>query len=149
MNIYFICTGNTCRSPMAEAILRARKIDKVVVRSAGIHATEGIPIAEHAKRLIKQSDMPYTATSNGVTQEDVEWANYILTMTDGHKQVLRMMFPDEASKIYTLKGFLTDDKDEDVQDPFGGSLDTYRKTFDELSDLMEILERKLVGGTQE
>lgn len=149
MNVYFICTGNTCRSPMAEAILRARKIDKVEVRSAGIHATEGIPIAENAKTLVKQRELPYTATSNVVTKEDMEWANYILTMTDRHKQVLRMMFPDEASKIHTLKGFLTDGQDEDVQDPFGGSLDTYQKTFDELADLMEVLERKLVGGTQE
>lgn len=147
MNIYFICTGNTCRSPMAEAILRGRKIDEVEVRSAGIHAIEGMPIAEHAKRLIHEKDMPYTATSSVVTQEDVKWANYILTMTEGHKQVLRMMFPDEAEKIYTLKGFLADGQDEDVQDPFSGSLDTYRKTFDELDDLMGILERKLTRGT--
>lgn len=147
MNIYFICTGNTCRSPMAEAILRARKIDKVEVRSAGIHAIEGIPISDHAKRLIHEKNMPYTATSSIVKKEEVEWANYILTMTEGHKKVLQMMFPDEASKIYTLKGFLTDGNDTDVQDPFGGSLDTYRSTFGELADLMEILERKLARGT--
>lgn len=147
MNIYFICTGNTCRSPMAEAILRARKIDEIEVRSAGIHAIEGIPIAEYAERLIKEGNMPYTATSNIVTKEDVKWADYIFTMTDRHKQVLQMMYPDETRKIYTLKGFLADGNDGDVQDPFGGNLDTYRKTFDELVELMEVLERKLARGT--
>lgn len=148
MNIYFVCTGNTCRSPMAEAILRVRKIDNVEVRSAGLHALQGRPIAEHAKRLIERENMPYTETSNVVTEEGVEWADYILTMTEGHKQALCIMYPASAGKIYTLKGFVTDGLDADVHDPFGGSLYTYEKTFKELCHLMEIVERKLARGTR-
>ena len=63
MNIYLICTGNTCRSPMAEAILRSKNIENVTVRSAGIHAQSGISIAPNAKTLIEEENMPYTNTS--------------------------------------------------------------------------------------
>lgn len=143
MNIYLICTGNTCRSPMAEAILRARKIDKVEVRSAGIHAVQGMPISHHAKTLMENAGMLYTTTSNIVTPKDIEWADNILTMTDAHKQMMCMMFPNEASKIYTLKEFVASGEGKDVQDPFGGDLATYEETFLELSMLMEMLEAKL------
>lgn len=146
MNIYLICTGNTCRSPMAEAILRSKNIDNVQVRSAGIHTMDGIPIAEHARTLVEKEDMPYTATSNAVTDKDVAWANYILTMTTAHKQMLHSLFPEAKEKIHTLKGFLKLEGNEDVHDPFGGDLNTYERTFNELCELMDILERKLTGG---
>lgn len=145
MNIYLICTGNTCRSPMAEAILRARKIEGVAVRSAGIHGFDGMPISTHAKTVLEKSNIPYTETSNAVTMENVKWAHAILTMTDMHKRVLQELFPEEKDKIHTLKGFLGQDGHEDVQDPFGGTLQTYTETFNELSTLMEVFERKLAG----
>lgn len=144
VNIYFICTGNTCRSPMAEAILRGRNIEAVEVRSAGIHALPGMPISAHAKTLVENGALPYTDSANAVTKGNIEWANHILTMTDAHKQVLHRLFPNEAYKIETLKKFIGHRQSSDVHDPFGGDLLTYRQTFEELSILMEKLERKLV-----
>lgn len=146
VNIYLVCTGNTCRSPLAEAILRARNIESIEVRSAGIHAITGMSISEHARTLIEKEGMPYTETSNRVTEADAEWADYILTMTNSHKQLMRMMFPDESNKIYTLKEFANDGDKNDVHDPFGGELATYEKTFLELSTLMEKAEARLLGG---
>lgn len=146
MNVYIICTGNTCRSPMAEAILRARKIQGVEVRSAGIHTFDGVPISEHAEILLQEKGMPYTKTSNTITEEDVEWADLIVTMTEMHKRTLKDMFPHERHKIHTLKGYLVQDGNEDVHDPFGGTLETYEQTFEELSRLMEIFEQKLKEG---
>lgn len=143
MNIYIICTGNTCRSPMAEAILQARKIQGVEVRSAGIHAFDGVPIAEYAEKMLNDRGIPHTKASSAVTKDDIEWADLILTMTEMHKRTLIDMFPDNREKIHTLKGFLVQDGSADVHDPFGGTLQTYEKTFDELSHLMEIFERKL------
>ena len=148
MNIYLICTGNTCRSPMAEAILRSREIENVTVRSAGINAFDGIPISEHAKTLIENADMPYTETSRRVTVENVEWADYVLTMTDAHKHTLLHLFPQASQKIYTLKGFIDPVADENVQDPYGGNLETYTQTFEELLGLVDDLERKLRGDKQ-
>ena len=146
MNIYIICTGNTCRSPMAEAILRSKKIDDVTVRSAGISTIDGIPIAENAKTLIEHADMPYTATSKVVTAENIEWADYIITMTVAHKHALLRLCPDVHDKVYTLKGFKNPQLDSDVQDPYGGDLAVYEQTFKELSTLFDGFERKLTGG---
>jgi protein-tyrosine-phosphatase len=144
MNIYLLCTGNTCRSPMAEAILRSKNIENLSVRSAGIHAQDGFPIADNAKTLIEEADMPYTDQSRTLSREDVEWADYILTMTESHKRVLLQLFPENQDKIYTLKGFLSPRINEDVHDPYGGNLETYRETFNELTQLMDQLETKLL-----
>ncbi|MFC5589175.1 low molecular weight protein arginine phosphatase [Sporosarcina soli] len=146
MNIYLICTGNTCRSPMAEAILRSKKIDGMVVRSAGIYAQDGWPISQHAQVLIDEADMPHTPVSRAVTQEDLEWADLILTMTEAHKSALLHVNPAVERKTFTLKGFVQAEKDGDVYDPFGGDLETYRHTFTELSRIIDQLEQKLAEG---
>ena len=143
MNIYLLCTGNTCRSPMAEAILRSKNIENISVRSAGIHAQDGLHIADNARTLIEEADMPYTKKSRALSHEDVKWADYIFTMTESHKRVLLQIFPQEKEKIYTLKGFISPSTNEDVHDPYGGNLETYRETFNELTELMNQLEKKL------
>lgn len=146
MNIYLICTGNTCRSPMAEAILRSKELGNVTVRSAGIHAQEGRPISRNAKTLIEEAAMPHTPRSRVVSSEGLEWADIVLTMTEAHKMELLYHYPSIQEKTFTLKGFVEFGSDGDVQDPFGGNLDTYRQTFVELSSVMDQLEQKLMEG---
>ena len=146
MNIYLICTGNTCRSPMAEAILRSKEIGNVTVRSAGIHAQDGRPISLNAKTLIEEANMPYTPWSRAISSEGLEWADVVLTMTGAHKMELLYHFPTMREKTFTLKGFVELELDGDVQDPFGGNLETYRQTFGELSQMMDRLEQKLTEG---
>ena len=65
-------------------------------------------------------------------------------MTEAHKSALLQLFPNENEKIFTLKGFVYPGSNEDVHDPFGGSLETYRKTFNELTTVIEGLEQKLM-----
>lgn len=144
MNIYLICTGNTCRSPMAEAILRSRGIDNVVVRSAGIYAQDGQQISSHAITLIEEADMPHTRWSRAISSEDLEWADVVLTMTEAHKMSLLFRYPTMEQKTFTLKNFVNFGAGEDVYDPFGGNLETYRQTFDELSRIIDVLEQKLM-----
>ena len=146
LNIYLICTGNTCRSPMAEAILRSKGLHGVNVRSAGIHALDGQSISGHAQTLIQEANMPFTPVSRALTIEDVEWADVILTMTEAHRSALSRILPEAANRIYTLKNFVQPDSDGDVLDPFGGNLDTYRRTFEELAHIMNKLELKLLEG---
>lgn len=146
MNIYLICTGNTCRSPMAEAIFRSKNLENATIRSAGIHAADGFPIAPNALALIEEAGMPYTATSKPVRQEDVEWADYIFTMTENHKQALLYSYPEAHTKIFTLKEFIDSSSNLDILDPFGGNLAIYRQTFEELTDVIDEVGRKLTGG---
>lgn len=146
MKILFVCTGNTCRSPMAEAILQSKQNGMSEVRSAGIHTVDGLPISRHAQSILQDLELPYSETSKLIDSEDVAWADYILTMTANHQDLLRQSFPAESHKIHTLKGLIDESEAGDVIDPYGGDLSVYKKTFTELEQLIEKLQVKLYGG---
>ena len=147
MNIYFVCTGNTCRSPMAEAILKNKNIENIKVKSAGIYALEGGDISLNANEVIKEEQIEFSHVSSQVKLQDVEWADLILTMTLAHKNMILHTFPNAQNKTYTLKEFVAPYSSKDVSDPFGGDLHTYRQTYLELDQLIEKLILKLSGGS--
>ena len=130
---------------MAEAILRSKAIDNVSVRSAGIYARDGWPISLNAKTLIESADMPYTPDSKAVTDENVDWADIVLTMTQSHRETLINSYPEMGDKIFTLKEYVESGLTGDVQDPFGGDLETYRQAFNELLEIIDVFEHKLTG----
>lgn len=88
--------------------------------------------------------MPVTPTSRRFTQQDLEWADLILTMTVSHRDTLRSAFAEQADKIVTLKEYVGS-AEFDVQDPYGGNSGVYQQTFEELSDQIDVLARKLMG----
>ncbi|HWL12566.1 MAG TPA: low molecular weight protein arginine phosphatase [Ureibacillus sp.] len=147
MNIYFICTGNTCRSPMAEAILRSKNLEGVQVKSAGIYALDGGEISENAKNVLEQEEIAVNHVTSQVKQTDIEWADLILTMTLAHKNMILHAFPNAHSKTFTLKEFVVPFSSKDVSDPFGGDLATYKYTYLELSRLIDALIEKISGGS--
>lgn len=110
--ILFVCTGNTCRSPMAEGLFRKlaeREGLSCEVRSAGVSAWDGSPISKHSADILQGRGVLDRISSSAVTGQTVSWADLILTMTTGHKETLIRRYPEAVDKVYTLKEFAEDD----------------------------------------
>lgn len=117
-NILFICTGNTCRSPIAEGLMRRLALDaglELSIQSAGVAAMVGGPISAHSKKVLEDKGVQTDFASQAVNAELVAKADLILTMTLRHKQQVLSRFPEVADKIYALKEYARSE-DEAGQD---------------------------------
>lgn len=142
MNLYFICTGNTCRSAMAEAIMRAKNNPNVQVKSAGIFAAPDMPMSPNAKQVVAEQNISEQHQASQVDEAMLAWADYVITMTEGHLQNLRAMYPQYENKYYQLHALATGQA-RDVHDPYGGDVSIYRQTFTELQQAIEQIIHKL------
>ena len=96
--------------------------------------------------LLHVYSIKYKLNNIQINEEDIEWANLILTMTLAHKEMVVRAFPQVKDKIFTLKEYTVPFSSQDVFDPFGGDLHTYKQTYLELKRLIEELEAKIIGG---
>ncbi|MEY4479700.1 MAG: hypothetical protein RLZZ267_378 [Bacillota bacterium] len=135
-SILYVCTGNTCRSPMAEYLTRkhAERLGIAVeVRSAGVFAYDGQSMSAHAQEVMANEKIEGSADfrSQRITEQLVREADLVLTMTASHKRMIMDVFPYAADKIFTLHEYV-EGSDADVADPFGGSYTHYQQTAQEL-----------------
>lgn len=141
MRVLLVCTGNTCRSPMAEVILRRiaaeRGLDRVEIGSAGVGAWEGSPASEGAYLVALEHGLDLSAhRARTVTRELLQEADLVLAMSAGH--AARVAALGAAEKVVRLGDYVGRPAGEaDVPDPFGGGLDDYRATFARLAELLE------------
>ncbi len=126
-HVLFICTGNVCRSPMAEGLLRHMAGDRVKVASAGLGAGHGQPPSAHAIEVLGKEGIDIAdIRSQPVSAHLLQQADYIFTMTRDHFDMLLLLFPEMASKTRLLR-FEEAAKGgrADVTDPIGGTRATY------------------------
>ena len=129
MNVLFVCTGNTCRSPMAEAYLDSKNIDNLCVKSKGISA-DGSPVSENSVKAMADIGIDISGlVSEQLNTTDLIWADKIVCLSLSHKTVLKMYVSEE--KITVLAG--------GISDPFGGDLEIYTKCRDEIVNAIDSL----------
>ena len=143
MVILFVCTGNTCRSPMAEVMARdfftKNNLD-IEVLSAGLQVLEGVPASSHGKKALENIGLSSEDhRSQGLTLELIKNADKILTMTKGHEEAIKAYFSDVEKieeKVETLTFFATG-TEGDVTDPLKGSLAIYEVCRDLIKELIK------------
>ena len=142
-NILFVCTGNTCRSPMAEAI--ANKFFKergiaAVASSCGIYATDGSEASKNAMAIMKNAYDTDISDHRAriVCEEYLAAADIVIAVTEGHKNHLCAAYPGYADKVYAMGEF--GEECCDVDDPYGGSLEIYKETAAQIQRCFENID---------
>ena len=128
--IIFVCTGNTCRSPMAmyltKHIAQQKNVKGIQIESRGMFVTE-TKLAEHARAVLKTFGMHNLRFSaKQLTLQDVVQADCLITMTRAQATNLALQYPVHACKILSVANFLNNQKD--VIDPYGQSKEVYMQT---------------------
>lgn len=151
MTIVFVCTGNTCRSPMAEVMLQQllREDEGAFqIRSAGTYASEGGGAARFAVEVMADYGLSLEHhRSQGLSGSIVEKADLLLTMTEAHRDSIVGRFPEAENKTFALKPFVGEGGD--VSDPFGMGKVAYEQTAAELSRLLQGVVARLRATRQE
>ncbi len=125
MNILFVCTGNTCRSPMAEGYLKSKNYS---VKSCGLCA-DGSPVSLNSKNAMAEIGIDISKhISRQITREDIEWADKIICMSSSHANALKTICADKVSVL-----------GNGISDPYGQDINTYRLCRDQITEEIDKL----------
>ncbi|MCD7729389.1 MAG: hypothetical protein LUI60_05695 [Clostridia bacterium] len=138
--ITFVCSGNTCRSPMAEALLRSeikkQKIKWWDVTSCGIFAEVGGTMSPNSRQVLQEIGISADKFApKQLTQSIIEKSEVVICMTDRQKQIL-----DGCGKVYSMKEICG----YEVPDPYGCSVDVYRMTREAIKKACPLIIEKFI-----
>lgn len=145
MNILFVCTGNTCRSCMAEAIAKneAEKRNlNLDIASAGIYAFAGDGPSINSVRVMEEMGLDVAChIATPLSEEILENSDLVLTMTEGHKLNILKNNPSLGSKVFTMLEYIGEEGD--IADPFGGDISVYRECANQIKITIEKIFEKI------
>ena len=140
--ILFVCTANQCRSPMAEGLMR-RKLERegrageIRAASAGVDALDSCRATENSIQAMAARGIDISGhRSRATTDKILQDAALILTMERAHANVLQALFPAHAERVHLLAQMAG--LESDVADPVGSPLEDYRRTAQEIENLIEL-----------
>jgi protein-tyrosine-phosphatase len=132
-HVLFVCTGNTCRSPMAEGLFRKAIAGRrdFTVSSAGVAASKGSPASQETRAILRKRGASIDGfVSRPVTDDILNAATHVFTMTESHLAVLEARFPEHADKFFLVREFsgISDKRQGiDVPDPIGMGAAAYEE----------------------
>jgi len=139
--VLFVCTGNICRSPMAEGLmierLREEGRSDISVSSAGIFANPENTAEPFAVQVAREAGVDISGhRARVVNNDNLNWADIVLAMESSQRGFISLAFPHQSAKVFLLGNFRRS-RGGEIADPYGSSMETYRSCFEEIREAID------------
>ena len=144
--ITIICTANICRSPLGERLLAQAlatangPVSELEVVSAGVAAAPGYEASAFSIEVLKQEGLDLSDhQSQPLTQQLVDESLFLLAMTESHRQIIDAIFKVRKGQVRLFREFMKPDQNQEIPDPFGGTLVLYKNTLNSVKEAIPSL----------